>query len=240
MEKMGSYKREFSPALGRKKVMIGVLIVGLGVTWLLHNMGMLSHTAWDAIISWQTLLIAIGLINVVNGHGRGFGVILIAVGGFFLLGEFYHIPLTLRKAFWPSLLILGGVFLLFGSKKLCRRRNISIGKDEEYIEEVAIFGGKERIITSPAFRGGQIISIFGGSKLDLTRANIVGETCVIENVSIFGGSSLIVPSDWNVKLELFSIFGAYEDKRHVQEVDLNKTLVIKGVVIFGGGDVKSF
>ena len=237
MEKMESHR--FSPDLGRKKLMIGVLLVGLGVTWLLHNMGMVSDTVWDVIISWQTLLIAIGLINIANGHGRGFGIILIVVGGFFLLGEFYYIPLTLRKAFWPTLLILGGIFLLFGSQRMFRKRHLSIGKDEDYIEEIAIFGGKSRLITSRAFRGGKIINIFGGLELDLTGANLVGGTCILENVTIFGGSSLIVPSDWNVKLEVFSIFGAYEDKRHIREIDLNKTLVIKGVVIFGGGEVKN-
>jgi len=59
-------------------------------------------------------------------------------------------------------------------------------------------------------------------------------------VALFGGSSLIVPSDWNVKVEVFNIFGGYVDRRMSNQVDYNKTLVIKGVTIFGGGDVKSF
>jgi len=229
----------FKSEVGGKKIMIGILLVGLGAAWLTHNMGMMPHAIWDAIISWQTLLIAIGLVNVVNRQGRGFGVVLIIIGGFFLLGEFYYIPLTLRKAFWPSMLILGGIALLFGGQRICRKRHHSLGKGEDYFEEIAVFGGKNRYVTTSSFKGGKVISIFGGSELDLTGAKMVDESCVIENVSIFGGSTLIVPSDWNVKLEVFSIFGAYEDKRRIREVDFNKTLVIKGVVIFGGGDIKS-
>jgi len=51
---------------------------------------------------------------------------------------------------------------------------------------------------------------------------------------------LVVPADWNVKVEVFNIFGAYADKRMASQIDYNKTLVIKGVTIFGGGEVKSF
>jgi len=237
MEKCGSQRT--GKSIKRKTLVFGLLLLGLGTTWLLYNMGILPYEAWDAIISWQTLLIAIGLINIANGGSRGFGFILILVGGFFLLSEFYVIPLSFTKAFWPSLLILGGIILLFGSRKLFRNRRISNGKDEDMIEEVAVFSGKNRIITSQAFRGGEVVNIFGGSKLDLSMANPSSEKCELEIVWIFGGSSLIVPHDWNVKLEVFSIFGGFEDKRQVKAVDLNKTLILKGVVVFGGGEIKN-
>ena len=48
-----------------------------------------------------------------------------------------------------------------------------------------------------------------------------------------------VPSDWNIKIEAFNIFGGYEMKRNPDLVDINKTLIIKGVCAFGGGEIKS-
>jgi hypothetical protein len=61
----------------------------------------------------------------------------------------------------------------------------------------------------------------------------------LECVNIFGGSSMIVPSDWNIVVEVVSIFGGFADKRVPTVVDPTKTLIIKGVAIFGGGEIKN-
>ena len=58
---------------------------------------------------------------------------------------------------------------------------------------------------------------------------------------MFGGTDFIVPADWTVKLETSSIFGGFSDKRKpvVNVVnDPDKILTVKGLVLFGGGEVK--
>lgn len=231
--------KQVRPGLKRKSLAFGIIVVAFGFIWLLRNFGMINDTAWDHIISWQMLLIAIGVVNLANGHGRGFGVILILVGGFFLLSDIYAWPVTFTKIFWPSLLILIGLFLLSGSQRMFRRKQLTIEKGEDFIEEICVFSGSDRVVHSKSFRGGKVISVFGGSKLDLSHAIMEPGTHEMEVVSVFGGSTLIVPSDWNVKVEIFSIFGAYEDKRRVSQVDFSKTLILRGVAVFGGGEVKS-
>ena len=59
---------------------------------------------------------------------------------------------------------------------------------------------------------------------------------------MFGGTKLIVPDDWQVKSDVLSLFGGFSDKRHIRpdEVKENKILLLKGVVMFGGVEVKSF
>ena len=65
---------------------------------------------------------------------------------------------------------------------------------------------------------------------------------VLEIIAIFGGTTLIVPNDWRVNLDILPIFGGFGDKRIK---DPNKTflegrsLIIKGVVLFGGGEIKT-
>ena len=227
--------------LKTKSLVFGLLVLALGVTWLLHNFGFIGETVWDHIFSWQMLLIAIGIINVANDSSRGLGWILIAIGGFFLIGDIYDLPYTFRRAFWPALLIVIGLTLILGSNRLFRRRHINITKGEDFIEEVSLFGGRERQVNSKAFRGGKIVSVFGGSKIDLTQVELAPGDVEIESVSIFGGSTMLVPSDWNVKIEVFNIFGGFGDKRiRAQQVDFSKTVTIKGVAIFGGGEIKSF
>jgi len=226
--------------LQRKSLVFGLLVLGLGIAWLLHNFGVIGENAWDIIFSWQMLLIAIGIVNVANDSSRGIGWILIAIGGFFMISEVYDLPSSFRHVFWPALLIVIGLVLIFGTSKLFRRRDFTISKGEDFIEEIAIFGGGDRNVNSKAFRGGKMVSIFGGSKVDLTKVELAPGNVEIEIVSIFGGSTLLVPSDWNVKLEVFNIFGGYGDKRVRGQVDFNKTIVVKGVAIFGGGEIKSY
>jgi predicted membrane protein len=223
-----------------KSLVFGLFVLGLGFTWLLHNFGIISDRAWDVIFSWQMLVIAMGLINISNDSSRGIGWILVAIGGFFMVSEYYDLPTTFRHVFWPALLILIGLVLIFGTGKVFRRRDFTISKGEDFIEEVAVFGGRERIVNSQAFRGGKIVSVFGGSKIDLTKAELAPGHVEIEIVSIFGGSTLLLPTDWNVKLEVFNIFGGYGDKRVRGQVDFNKTVTVKGVAIFGGGEIKSY
>jgi predicted membrane protein len=111
---------------------------------------------------------------------------------------------------------------------------------DEYFDDVAIFGGIERTVRSENFRGGKIVAIFGGSKVNLNHVTLSPGPNVLEMVCIFGGSTLMIPPDWNVKLEVISIFGGMGDKRPPMPVDMNKTLIIKGVVLFGGGELKSY
>lgn len=224
----------------RKSLVFGLLVLGLGFAWLLRNFGMLSEEVWDVIFSWQMLLIAIGIVNISNDANRGIGWILIAIGGFFMISEYYDLPTSFRHIFWPALLIIIGLTLIFGSSRIFKRRDFTISKGEDFIEEVAVFGGRDRVVNSQAFRGGKIVSVFGGSKLDLTKAELAEGNVEIEIVSIFGGSTLLIPTDWNVKLEVFNIFGGYGDKRIRGQVDFNKTVVVKGVAIFGGGEIKSY
>jgi predicted membrane protein len=223
----------------RKSLTFGLIVLGLGLVWLLHNFGMIGDRTWEIIFSWQMLLIAIGVVNISNDSSRGIGWILIAIGGFFLISDIYDLPTSFRHVFWPALLIMIGLVLIFGSSRIFRRRDFTISKGEDFIEEVAVFGGRDRIVNSLAFRGGKIVSVFGGSKIDLTKVELAPGNVEIEIVSIFGGSTIIMPSDWNVKLEVFNIFGGYGDKRIRGQVDFNKTVIVRGVAIFGGGEIKT-
>lgn len=229
-----------------KAAALGILVIAAGILLLARNTGFLDPTVSRIIFSWEMLLVAIGVINIFWRQSFWSGVILIGVGGFFLLVNFYHMPFSTWQLFLPALIILVGLKMIFGTSHIGKRMfkeplfSQSVG-NEDFFEDVAVFGGGERRVVTPNFKGGRMISIFGGSKVDLTHSNIVaGDRPMIEVVSIFGGSGLLVPSDWNVKVEVFNIFGGYVDKRIPSQVDSNKTLVIKGITIFGGGEVKSF
>jgi predicted membrane protein len=114
-------------------------------------------------------------------------------------------------------------------------------KGDDYIDAVSVFGGVKKIILSKDFKGGEIVNIFGGAELDFTQADING-TIIIDITQIFGGVKIIVPANWQVVPDLAAVFASVDDKRIKSTAPLNgnKILVLKGVSIFAGIDIRSF
>jgi len=113
---------------------------------------------------------------------------------------------------------------------------------EEALEIVAVFGAVKKNIYSKNFRGGEIVSVFGGAEVNLSQANFQTPQIEIESVQIFGGAKLIIPADWTIHNEAVAIFGGIEDKRP-QPVAIpmpEKILILKGFVMFGGIEIKSY
>ncbi len=221
----------------------GLLVIAAGFVILLHQLRMLPNSVDEILFSWQMLLIGIGIFNLFSSQSRIFGYILIAVGIFFLLPDLFDLPYNFRRNFWPVILIAVGLFVIFrhglGKKEPMALKTEE--NDSQFIDEFNIFSGSEKKISIKNFRGGKITSIFGGSEIDLTDAELSSETNVIELFYLFGGSSLHVPDDWNVVNKVTAIFGGFSDKRKVKTDNINdpnKTLVLRGLVMFGGGEIK--
>lgn len=201
----------------------------------------------DFIFTWQALLILLGIIFISNKESKGTGVILIAIGAFFLLPRFFELPHYWRSLFWPSMLIILGLVVIFGGKGHLGKKKAFCGNNtrssnEDYLDDVTVFGGGDRTVNSQQFKGGKITHIFGGSKYDFSRSNLATGTNNLELVMAFGGTKLIVPEEWDIKIEITSVFGGFSDKRvrSIVEKDRDKTLIITGVNVFGGGEIVNY
>ncbi|MGZ3777837.1 MAG: LiaF transmembrane domain-containing protein [Mucilaginibacter sp.] len=116
----------------------------------------------------------------------------------------------------------------------------NIGADD-FLDATSIFGGAKKTVLSKNFRGGDITNIFGGAEIDLTMADIDGRV-VLDITQVFGGTKIIVPSHWQVVSNLSAVFAGVDDKRlrKTGSGDNNKILVLEGVSIFAGVDIRSF
>lgn len=105
----------------------------------------------------------------------------------------------------------------------------------------AIFSGVNRRLMSKNFQGGKITAAFGGADIDLTQSDFEGVVTVQVDV-IFGGVKMIVPPHWDIRTEVTNIAAGIEDKRFFREggVDPNKVIILKGTILFGGLEIKSF
>jgi predicted membrane protein len=111
----------------------------------------------------------------------------------------------------------------------------------DYLDSVNVFGGSHQTIYSKNFKGGEVTAVFGGCDLNLTQADFEGEI-TIDITAIFGGCKIIIPPGWHVKSEVTAIFGGLDDKRSIQPLPEgpNKLLIIKGIAMFGGVDIRNY
>lgn len=252
-------KRWENGSSGKSHIWTGVFILLVGVAALVKvsNPDLPSY-----LFSWKTFLIGLGVFIGFKHGFRGFAwLILILVGGAFLFTDIYP-EVSFRNYIWPGILILVGALLIFKPRSRYSRCRTDEEKKkgpadtvvtetsfvreehdtkEDFVDSTSIFGGAKKNIISKNFRGGDLVNIFGGTELDLTRADFTG-TAIVELTTIFGGTKLIVPSNWTVKSEAVTLFGGMEDKRNMQNVtdSPDKVLLLRGTVIFGGVEIKSF
>lgn len=213
-----------------RRAILGIFLVVVGLLILLENLRMIPSLPWW-LFTWQMLLIALGVINLLSGN-RTAAIILIGIGGVFLLEDMYYIDF---RDWWPLILIIIGLAFLFRQRQYSKSREM----EDDYFDALNIFGGGNQRVSSHKLQGGKITSIFGGSEVDLRDAKPVSGA-TIDLFALFGGAELRVPTEWNVKVEVISILGGFSDKRDLtaQEDDA-PLVVIKGLAIFGGGEVKS-
>jgi predicted membrane protein len=172
-------------------------------------------------------------------------LIFVGIGVWFLLPDIFNIYIDRFWDLWPIILIAVGMALILRNRS---GRHPQFGRsqvesDMDYLDEISIFGGGEKMVTSQNFKGGKITNIFAGSEINFMEAKLAAEPAYIDVFTLFGGSTLIVPSDWKVKVDMVAIFGGFSDKRQYKKEPLGKDepeLYIKGVTLFGGGELKSF
>ncbi len=236
----------------------GFILLVIGIVFFLRNFG-IDVPHW--VLSWHTLLIAIGLFIGFKRNFRGGGwLIFVLIGGYFTIqdiGDFdfsrYHFAL---------IFIALGLYLILKPKPGFFKRNATqydvegpaenqyafnaSGEAEpvnktDVIDSVSVFGGSNQKIYSKNLKGGDVVAIFGGCELNLSHSDFQG-TIQLEVVAIFGGVKIIVPPTWEIASEVTAILGGMDDKRAVAPFGEGpkKLLIVKGLALFGGVEIKNY
>jgi predicted membrane protein len=249
------------------RIWAGLFLLLVGGVLLLDQLG---FPLPDWLFSWHILLIAIGLFIGFRSGFRNFAwLILILIGGAYTLQDYYH-NIQLERFILPGILILVGFAFISGrgrhprwhrqwhedwEKSWDRHRwrhykggSMATGfgtsqegySSEDFIDSTSIFGGVHKKIVSKTFKGGDVVTMMGGTEIDLSQADFTG-MIRLDVTQIMGGTKIIVPPHWEVRSEVTAIFAGFEDKRQ-QPTVLNpeKILVIDGTSIFGGIELKNF
>ncbi|MCK5823522.1 MAG: hypothetical protein KAG95_05935 [Bacteroidales bacterium] len=236
-----------------KHVVLGILFVIVGAVIIGNRMDFISDGLFHIIISWQALLIGLGIMQLTSNRRTFGGIVLILIGAIFILPKLIAIPVAYAHLAFPLILIVIGLLIIFrtiifsrsGSHNDFHRRfaDREIDFSDDFVNEKCLFGGINLNVTSKQFKGGKIEAVFGGGKVNLLNAELSTEgKNVLEVDLVFGGIELIVPRDWNVVIKTNSVVGGFSEKYNVSpnEIDLAKELVIVGKTFFGGGEIKRF
>jgi predicted membrane protein len=245
MGKSGSFSRPVATHWG---IVWGGIIVFIGLVILLDNMGIIA--ASRVFRFWPLLLIGVGILNLATQSSRVFGIALLIVGILFQLHTLGIARFTWGEM-WALALIVVGLLVMWSSlqaRKISATFSGSAGETgtdlRTTLNEVAIFGGVERKISSPDFRGGTVNAIFGGVELDLRDANMQQDEAKLEVNAVFGGVELRVPESWQVVSRGQAIFGGFVDEtRNYRPEDPanlpRKALILTGSAVFGGVEIKN-
>jgi predicted membrane protein len=246
-----SFKGRAVEANRSGRAIAGIIVVIVGAIFLARQLGV-DFPYW--VFKWEMILIAIGLFLGFRHSFKGPAwLILIIIGSVFLIDDIF--PYTdVSRYVWPVLIIGIGLYMIFRGRSSGGRDQMvktweaehgaSLNSSDDFIDSTAIFGGVKKQIISKTFRGGEAVTFFGGTEINLTQAD-VNHRIVLDLTNVFGGTKLVVPPHWKIQSEdLVCIFGGIEDKRPMlsdtSTVDPNKVLILKGTCIFGGIDIKSF
>jgi len=245
---------------GRKSshnyIWLGLFIFAAGFLLALKQFG-IPLPEW--LFSWPMILIGVGLfVGIANGF-RDLSWLIVTAIGLFFLGDEISPAIDFSKYTIPLVVMVIGLAILVRSGRRSpsrirqrRRKRHQKGtrffeggpasettSDEDMINITSIFGHTRRSIYSKDFKGGEIVSIFGGADINLTNADFAGNL-EIEIVQVFGGATLIIPPHWAVRSsETVAVFGGIEDKRP-PITNAEKVLILRGTIIFGGLEIKSY
>ncbi len=228
-----------------KKLIVGILLILAGGLLLLDTFNITQLPIRHYIFSWKTLLIGIGIVFLTTKEKVTTGYILIGLGIIFWLPSLLNYSITLSQIILPAILIGIGILVITrrtghrGHHKFSRQNTVN---STDYLDDISILGGGAKIVQSKNFKGGDITAIFGGSEFNLKDAELSADGCIIDVFTMFGGSKIIVPDSWIVKSDMLSIFGGFNDKRAIipNESQSSNVLHLKGAVIFGGIEIKSY
>ena len=229
-----------------KRIITGAIFLIIGVLLTLDNLDIVRFRLPDYLFGWYTILIVIGLFIAFVREKVGFGITLIVIGGLFMLDEmawYFNWDFEFRDVFrlWPLVFVAIGASLILRRNRVDEFEKKTLTDNDDALDEIAIFSGAERNITSKEFKGGKLTAIFGGTELNLMNADLAQGTNILDVFCMFGGTEITVPSDMNVKIKVTAIFGGFSDDRKLiseNEANNGKEMVIKGLVLFGGGSVK--
>jgi predicted membrane protein len=214
-------------------VINGTALIVFGVLLLLDQMGIISH--WFNF--WATIFVVAGLLKIFQSscmQGYLWGIFLCSIGAFIELDQLAYARIRF-ETMWPVFVIAAGFILIVRAFQPAETAETGLSP---HLNVFAMWGGGEYRIRAKNFRGGDLVAFMGGFDVDLRDADIEGNDATITVNCLMGGGVIRVPETWAVAMRVSAFMGGHSVKAREGQQP-NKTLIIKGVAIMGGVEVRN-
>ncbi len=142
------------------------------------------------------------------------------------------------KAF--AILVIGAHLAAMVAALIIKLTRPSQGDEEsDVVDLVTVYSGLEFASRARNFLGGTLLTMFGGSEIDLRGAAIDPAGADLEVRTVFGGTEILVPEGWNVALEAQNFMGGSENRVKSTGAGDGPTLRVHALTVFGGLDIST-
>jgi hypothetical protein len=133
-----------------------------------------------------------------------------------------------------------GAFVGFAAAGALVKRAFPSTGDEtsDEVALAAVFDGIDLKSRASAFRGGSMLSWFGGIAVDLREAELAPDAR-LRVVTVFGGIAIRLPAGTRVESNAAAIAGGVDVSAPEPETDDDPRLVLDGFALLGGIAVKA-
>jgi predicted membrane protein len=220
------------------RLVFGLIVLALGVLWTLDNLGVIDSAP---ILRWWPILLMLAGLARLTGIGARQQMVsgaVLTIAGFLLLGDALHLIHVRIWQLWPIAMIVIGTGLVVRSM----RPALPPGSSSDAQAELHLFtmmGGVVQKNVSQQFRGGDLSAVMGGIQIDLRGATPAGPEIPLDVFAWWGGIDLTVPPDWRVVTQVTPIMAGYDDRTKPISGQPRTTLIIRGLVIMGGVEIKN-
>lgn len=226
-----------------RPIIWGIAIIALGVIFGGNALGWFDINIF--FDGWWTLFIIVpSAISLITEKERWSSLGFLVAGVILLLAAQNVFSYDVAwKAILAMILVMAGIAIIW--------RSIFHSKNDKEVEkkikgledgktmdaQTAVFSGSDRVYSDEVFAGSNLVAVFGGVDLDLTRAKFEKDT-VIKAFCLFGGVDIMVPEEVQIKTKSGFIFGGISDDRKGDGEKGKYTIYIDAAGGFGGVTIK--
>jgi hypothetical protein len=224
------------------RLVLGLLVLAAGAIALANNLGWLEgEVVFGDLIPAGFAAIGLALLTQPTGRGasRWWGLVWVVAGLWIFAHRRGWIDLEFWDLVFPGVLLVFGVLLIRGVFARGRDRQTGSHDPARHTTSVAVMAGNELRSVSQEFRGADLVAFMGAVVLDLRQAQLQGEEAVVDVFTMWGGIEIRVPKEWVVESSVVPFMGAYEDKTEPVSTPGSSRLVVRGVVVMGGVEIKN-
>ena len=255
MEKTIEIKEQMKKVKSRTKIDFAgfaLICITIGLLFLGRNTEFISEQVFSVFISWQMLLILIGLYSI-SHRGYMFGLLIAGIGTFYLIPLLTGAGKEWVSVYWPLIFVFLGLLLLIRLIVPCKKHKILLhfGKsinvetnsktEDGFVYSNNSFSATKHVVMDEVFKGAKINNNFGSVELDLRRTTIQQGNTYIDVDSSFGGIEIRVPENWLILTELSSTVSGVSDDRHKSDrnVGSDYKLILRGSLSFSGIEIRN-